>query len=58
MNPPLSSAIYVMGSDGSDPALIKDFPLEYVQNLDWLPDHVDLPLVDPATDAADYSGLR
>jgi TolB protein len=50
---PISSAIYVMGSDGSDPALIGDFPLEYVQNLDWLPDHVDLPLAAPAADVAD-----
>jgi Tol biopolymer transport system component len=50
---PISSAIYVMGSDGSDPALIGDFPQEYVQNLDWLPDHVDLPLAASTTDAAD-----
>src|SRR5215211_280041 len=50
---PISSAIYVMGADGFDPALIGDFPLEYVQNLDWLPDHVDLPLTASTTDAAD-----
>jgi Tol biopolymer transport system component len=47
---PISSAIYVMGSDGSDPALLGDFPQEYVQNLDWLPDHVDLPLGASTTD--------
>ena len=50
---PISSAMYVMGADGSDPALIGDFPLEYLQNLDWLPDRVDLPLVASTTDEAD-----
>jgi Tol biopolymer transport system component len=50
---PISSAIYVMGSDGSNPALIRDFPQEYVQNLDWLPDYVDLPLGASTTDATD-----
>ena len=34
---PLSSAIYVMDSDGSNPTVVGDFSLEQVANLDWLP---------------------
>src|SRR5215210_866616 len=43
-----SSLIYVMGSDGSNPTVVKDFSSERVLNLDWLPGWVDLPLAAPA----------
>jgi Tol biopolymer transport system component len=42
-----SSLIYVMGSDGSNPTVVKDFSSEQVSNLDWLPGWVDLPLAVP-----------
>jgi Tol biopolymer transport system component len=44
---PLSSVIYVMDSDGSNPTVVRDFSLEQVTNLDWLSGDVDLPLVGP-----------
>src|SRR5829696_5954002 len=44
---PLSSKIYVMGSDGTNPTVIKDFSLEQVTNLDWVSGQVDLPLATP-----------
>ena len=43
----LSSLIYVMGSDGSNPTVVKDFSSEQVSNMDWLPGWVDLPLAAP-----------
>jgi Tol biopolymer transport system component len=43
----LSSLIYVMGSDGSNPTVVKDFSSQQVSNLDWLPGWVDLPLAAP-----------
>jgi dipeptidyl aminopeptidase/acylaminoacyl peptidase len=43
----LSSRIYVMGSDGSNPTVVKDFSSQQVSNLDWLPGWVDLPLAAP-----------
>jgi Tol biopolymer transport system component len=43
----LSSLIYVMGSDGSNPTVVKDFSSEQVSNLDWLPGWVDLLLAAP-----------
>jgi Tol biopolymer transport system component len=51
-SPTISSAIYVMKSDGSDnPTLIRRFQSEAVSNLEWLPRHVDLPLATPTTSA-------
>jgi Tol biopolymer transport system component len=44
---PLSSKIYVMGSDGTNPTVVKDFSLEQVTNLDWVSGQVDLPLATP-----------
>jgi Tol biopolymer transport system component len=53
-----SSLIYVMGSDGSKPTVVKDLSSEWVSNLDWLPGWVDLPLADPdqAQEARTTSG--
>jgi len=42
-----SSLVYVMNSDGSNPTVVKDFSLEQVTTLEWLPGEVDLPLSAP-----------